>query len=565
MRRDIINFNNKALAEEKMKRSLALLLVIIMAAVCLAGCTDDVVPETTGISTSEAPVTDPETTEPETQEQTTEELTTEEETTEEVTEPVTFDEFVIEPEEGVNLAVSRVFGDHMVIQRDAKITVWGTSDKEGAKIRGLFMSDEARGEVVDGKWEMTFSKKKATFEPQTLTVDDSCGNTVTISDILVGDVWLIGGQSNAEITLMEYPKIYPDLPYDETKPLRIFQQGARYVIDHKSEMSEPRDDVVNKLWKWKTASRRASLEFSAVGWFMGNKLVDESGVPIGVVCVCASGSRISELMPKSLADQFKYKNNGGNVGVSEYYNAIIHPFIKMKFKAMVFIQGESESAAGANPSAKKYSRDLQALMEEYRKEWGFEFPIYNVQLTDYTAQSLKTGWLNVGYIRAQQYNVYKNMTGMKLIPTYDIGSDENDPNYMHSPYKEALAKRIANLALAEFYGKGSVEEAMAPEPEEIVVSDDKTYVTVRFKYVGEGLRSLTGDSRFAGFAFGAVTDLTEAEAEIISKDTVKVYVPEGVKLTGIGYACITHLEKGVGAQLYSSNDLPALAFYKSFG
>ena len=70
-----------------------------------------------------------------------------------------------------------------------------------------------------------------------------------------------------------------------------------------------------------------------------------------------------------------------------------------------------------------YSHEFKALMTEYRQRWGFEFPIYNVQLSDYTSKGISF-CPNSGYIRAQQFNAYLDMTGVRLIPSYDLGSDE---------------------------------------------------------------------------------------------------------------------------------------------
>lgn len=544
-----------------MKKLLVLLLILVFALSGIVGCTDGTAEVTTekatGPAVTEAP-TEP-ATEPQTEPQT-EPATTEPATTEEPeTEPVTFGEFVIEPDEDATLSVSRTYSDHMVIQRDVRFKVWGFSNKDGAEIRGLFMGDEARAVVADGKWEMTFAPKEATDEPQTLTIDDSCGNTVTFEDILVGDVYFIAGQSNAEITLSNYWSVANKQKYDESRPLRLFQEGADYVIANKKTATEPWEDVKNPQWYWRTASRNTAVATSALGYFVGSELVDKTGVPIGIVCMAANGAKINELMPKELVAKFKYKV-GGNVSPSAYYNALMHPFLNMKFKAMVFFQGESEAFAGANPAPKKYARDFEAVMTEYRRLWGFDFPIYNVQLSDYTAAGSKS-CINVGQVRTEQYNAYKAMTGIRLIPSYDLGAEEGDPNHFHSPYKKELAERIVPLILADLYGMGDINDALAPEPVEITLSEDKTYFTVRFENVGEGLVSTSGDNTVAGFAVGKLAKLTPAEAEIISKDTVKVYVPKGAGSLGIGYAAITHVTDET-VQLYNSNGIPALAFYK---
>ena len=489
------------------------------------------------------------------------EETTEEETTEDL------GEFTVEPDPDAELHIPMVFGDHMVIQRDAEIKVWGTSNKDGAQVRGTFMDESARAKVKDGKWEITFSPKEATFDPQTLTVEDSCGNVITFSDILVGDVWMIGGQSNAEATSRDIPEPKRYIITNESKPLRLFHQGANDVIYNKDKAAEPCDDLITTERGWRIPDYDSAEYFSLLGWFLGDRLCAESGVPIGVISIAASGATISELMPKELADQFGY-TKGGAVGVSKYYNGLINPFLKMKFTAMVFFQGESESFRGADPAPKNYARDFEALMTELRSRWGFDFPIYNIQLSDYTAKA-ETEYpyaINVSYVRAQQYNAYKKMSGVRLIPSYDLGAREGYANFLHSPYKKELAERVADLVLAEIYGVGSVDAALAPEPEKITVvssTEDQKVIEIKFKNVGDGLRSSGGSDTVTGFAYGRTiqpNSLTATTGKIISSDTVQLTV--SAKCTYVGYANISHVEKGT-AQLYNSYGLPALAFHLS--
>lgn len=539
-----------------MKKVLILFLTVILILPVFAGCAE------TPADTTEAETVPVSETVTETAEETTDEETTEEETeTETETEPVTYGEFTVEPDETAELTVSNVFGDSMVLQRDAKITVWGTSNKDGATVRGLFMDDEARAEVADGKWEITFAAKEMTKEPQVMTIEDSCGNSIAINDILIGDVWIIGGQSNAEATATHLPDVKQYIKVDENRLLRILHQSADDVIGNRKEAKEPRDTLINSNRKWVKETKSSIGNVTLLGLFLGERLTDDTGIPIGIISVAANGAKINEFMPKELVDEFKYRL-GGNVGPSEYYNALVNPFIRIKFKAMVFFQGESEAFNNANPTPKKYARDLLALFSNWRGKWGFDFPIYNIQLSDYTAKAL-SGMPNTGYIRSQQYNAYTSMEGVRLIPSYDLGAMEGYWNYMHSPKKKELANRVADLALAEQYGIGSVNDALAPEPETVTLSADKTYVTVKFKNVGTGLVSYTGDNTFAGFTFGQInlpSKHAAATGEIISEDTVRINIPEGIKLTGIGYACQPHVTKA-DCQLFNSNGLPSLAFY----
>lgn len=476
------------------------------------------------------------------------------------------DEFVIKPDSSATLAVSHVFGDHMVIQRDSAVKVWGTSNKNGAKVRGRFMGDEAVGTVKNGKWEIEFSAKQATKESQTLTVEDTCGNTVSFTDVLVGDVWIIGGQSNAKVTI-SYIKQSVTVP--KNLPLRVFMQDENDVLDNREAAKNPCEDVINPKRIWRTASKISASTFSALGWYFGSRLASDTDVPVGAICMAAGAASIAELMPKELADEFGYVK-GIFAAPGEHYNGLMHPFLRMKFKGMVFFQGEAEGGTNSVPSSPEYARDFEALMTELRSRWGFDFPIYNVQISDYPGEETETNWTHVGEVRTKQYDAYKNMAGVRLIPSFDLGSKSTDREGAHSPYKKELADRIADLVLADIYGIGSADKALAPEPESVTVvssSADEKVIDIKFKNTGSGLVSLSKTDVVSGFACGETEHpyddvLTEVSGKITSADTVRVTVPGDAEY--IGYACMkrTATENDVlKTQLYSSNNLPALAFY----
>ena len=427
------------------------------------------------------------------------------------------------------------------------------------------MGSEARGTVKDGKWEITFKAKEATDEPQTLTVEDDCGNKLSYKDILVGDVWLIGGQSNAVRTISATGV---HVTINKSLPLRVFQQDETDVWNNRDLSAQPCEDVINQKRRWKAATSSAVSLFSALGWFTGSRIAEETGVPVGVICMAAGAASISELMPKEVADTFGY-TKGIYVNASEHYNGLMHPFLNLKFTAMVFFQGEAEGGTNSYPASKTYARDFEALMTELRNRWGFDFPIYNVQISDYPGQECETHWTHVGEVRAQQYDAYKAMSGIRLIPSYDIGSKSTDPDGAHSPYKKELADRIVNIALADLYGIGKAEDALAPEPSDIKVissTGEEKEIEIKFKYTGGGLTSLSKTDKVSGFVYGSTEHpydegSTAVSGTIVSADTVRMTVPAGCGY--IGYACEqrTVLKDVPTAQLYNSNGLPALAFY----
>ena len=127
-------------------------------------------------------------------------------------------------------------------------------------------------------------------------------------------------------------------------------------------------------------------------------MIKKTDVPLGLVMMCAGGACIRELLPEEVAHEIGY-NFGANVRESGYYNTLIHPFLKLPFKGMMFFQGESE---GGDPNlANRYDLELALLVADERKRFGREFPFYNVQISSYREEGKQFfPWLDV--IRVKQ-------------------------------------------------------------------------------------------------------------------------------------------------------------------
>jgi sialate O-acetylesterase len=536
-----------------MKKTVCLLLALTFVTASFFACSG--APETTSES-----LTDPVTTEEVTTvEITTEEITTEEVTTEEETEPEeTIPEFIVVEDEEATLTLPRTFGSHMVLQRDAEIRVFGKSNRDGAVIRGTFKEQTAYALVKNGEFTLKFAPEPASVEQAELTVEDDKGNSVKFEDVLVGDVWLISGQSNANISLLEIGGGLKKFPaFDENENMRIFMQRPDYYLDNPKLVKDPCDDFPDPKVMWKKPDKAASLEFSALGFFFGRRMSSDLGIPVGVINIAANGAQIQELMTKAAAKRVKlttsYKVKPGG-----FFNGMVHPFVGISFKGMVFFQGESEG--GMDSTAKKYDEYLKEYVADMKNQFGFDFAFYAIQLSSYSKAS-QTNFGRVNYVRFGQYQAMADMDNENLLPSYDLRSPDYYFDYMHSPKKEETADRVADLVLAKEYGIGDKNDFLAPMPEKITLSEDKTTVTVKFKNVRDGLVSKSGTESVNGFYVGTEKKLKAAEAEIVSKDTVLVHVPEDAETEKIAYAFDVVINEQ-NTQLYNSGNMPALAFWQ---
>lgn len=460
--------------------------------------------------------------------------------------------------------VSGAFSSHMVLQRESPIRVWGFSTNVGGKVRGEFMGEGVSATVSDGgEWELVFSSHLYTWEPQTMIIYDDMGHRVVFEDILLGDVWLIGGQSNAELNLAPCMELTPSVTFCESDNFRLFSQTQAYVYTHQEYCNFPQPDVINPEWCWKLPGERASLEFSAMGWYFASEVTKKSQIPLGMVMVCAGGACIRELLPEDVAHGIGY-TYGANVRESGYYNTLIHPFLKLAFKGMLFFQGESEG--GDKSLADRYDLELALLVADERARFGRQFPFYYVQISDYRDEGSQFfPWHDI--IRVKQLDALSEIPNSAITVSMDLGSPEGYHDWAHSPRKLELGERLAALVLAREYGVGREDEVSSPRPDRATLTPDKKQIVIDFTNVGAGLTSLghspidSLECEVEGFSVGPYENRVPAKARITGRCYVTVDVPDisEEQLTSVNYAYSLRVTPE-NATLRGGNNLPCPAF-----
>ncbi|MGE5742060.1 MAG: sialate O-acetylesterase, partial [Candidatus Aminicenantes bacterium RBG_16_66_30] len=180
-----------------------------------------------------------------------------------------------------------VIGDHMVIQQDKPVTIWGWAGK-AEPVTVLFNGQEKRAvAAADGTWRVVFDPLKAGDAPLAMTVRGAKGPEVVVKDILVGEVWLCSGQSNMEMSMswLRYPS--PDA-------LRADNPNMRLFLVPKRTADRPMDDVAAK---WEPCTPDAVRPFSAVAYYFGVELHKRLGVPVGLIESAWGGTDIEPWTP----------------------------------------------------------------------------------------------------------------------------------------------------------------------------------------------------------------------------------------------------------------------------
>lgn len=417
-----------------------------------------------------------------------------------------------------------VIGDHMVVQRDKPVAVWGWADKaEPVTVR--FNGQEKRA-VADaaGRWRVVFDPVKAGGAQLDMTVSGSSGPAIVVKDILAGEVWLASGQSNMEWAMSWLPNPAPEI-------LRADHPGLRLFLVPKRTASEPREDVEAE---WKACSPEAVRPFSAVAYYFGLELHKRLGVPVGMIASAWGGTLIEpwtppagyaavpELMPileKQLARKPDENPWDSPQSPTALYNGMIHALTPFAIRGAIWYQGESNRNDGL-----LYERKMEALIRGWREVWKLgDFPFFYVQLAPY----------NYGYDRnmttspvrdderlpllweAQRNALRLPATGMAVV------TDIATLNDIHPPNKVDVGRRLALWARAKVYGeKGLVFSG--PLYRSMSVEGDKARIA--FDHVGGGLVANDGQPLVWFEVAGEDRVFYRAEAAI-DGDTVVVRSP----------------------------------------
>ena len=407
------------------------------------------------------------------------------------------------------LTIPTVFSNHMVLQRDQPIPVWGW-DTKGASVK-VTLDGKSESTVAgdDGKWMVQLPAMSA-GGPHQLTVAGS--SEKTFADVLIGEVWLCSGQSNMEWTVSRSLNPQEEIKNGDHPQIRHIKLGHRPA-------TEQMTDVPSKGWEVCAADTVGN--FTAVGYFFGRNLQKELNVPIGLIGSNWGGTRIEPWTPPvgfqsvealmSISDEldkFPQVNGQGKVNHQSalaLYNGMIHPLVPYGIRGAIWYQGESNNGEGM-----LYHEKMKALIQGWRSVWDKpELPFYFVQLAPYTYRGDATKL--PGIWEAQLATLKTPHTGMAVIT--DIANLRD----IHPKNKQDVGARLARWALAKDYGhkdlvySGPLYKSMVKEGSKIRLS---------FDHVGGGLESSDGKPLSWFTIAGDDGEFVEAKAEIDGESVV---------------------------------------------
>ncbi|MBQ9131972.1 MAG: hypothetical protein IJX62_05835, partial [Clostridia bacterium] len=443
------------------------------------------------------------------------------------------------------LRLTTVFANHALFQHSAPLRVRGVADSAvTAQIlrTGEILATGHATPDADGYFEINLLTPAASFEPCTISVTMET-DSILLSDILFGELWIAGGQSNME------------LPNEEHPDYALHRQGfiatgvrAYHHYQFPFDDPMPRTPELFGEGEWYRASDDGFSQVAALASIFSQRISEELKIPVGFLNVNRGCSRIETWIPGRMLDEnlsdylkkigrFPTDENWNSFGdrtsfadmnfqqFSAYYNRAIAPLAGISARGVLWYQGESNYAEHCEHNS--YPTLLDLLRTSWREDFGIpgeSFPFYVSALYPYASgrnDTLALGRFNTALVslaeqRPKDYHIIPNAD---LSPAWAIHT-KNHP--VHPVHKYPLGERFARTVLASFYHKGNVDDGQAATL--ACVKRENGSLILQFRNVGSGL-VIKGESPRGIYIADDQGHYLPAKCEILSPDTLRLWHP----------------------------------------
>jgi len=487
-----------------------------------------------------------------------------------------------------------IISDNMVLQRGRLVPIWGEADP-GEAVTVIVGNQQLETQADDkGQWQVDLAPLSAD-NPLKMTIKGK--NTITITNILVGEAWVCSGQSNMPWPVIRSDNADAEIAAADYPQIRLFSM----------ERISSKHPITDTPGRWVVCTPETVTRFSAVAYFFGRHLHQKLNIPIGLINSSWGGTpaeawtthqtlesnsdftpildhweeavltypKIKNRYTKRLekwkeqvaeakattqpADQQLPRRPSEPFGAPGHrhtpaglYNGMIHPIVPFAMRGAIWYQGEANAKR-----AYQYRTLFPAMIRDWREAWGQgDFPFLFVQLANYRErhdQPTESDWAELR--EAQLMTLQLPQTGMAVI--IDIGEADD----IHPTNKQDVGHRLAFAAESIAYGHDVVYSG--PIYDFMTIEGNKA--RIRFKHVGSGLVTQNGN-KLTGFAIaGRDRKFVWANAQI-EGDTVIVWRDEIAKPVAVRYAwadnpaCNLCNKEGLPASPFRTDPWPGKTF-----
>ena len=420
------------------------------------------------------------------------------------------------------IKLAAIFGDNMVLQQQKPVPIWGWATPNATVTVRFAGQTKTTRAAADGKWLVKLGKLQATFKPQTLVV--SADETKTLTNILVGEVWLASGQSNMEKPIGKRAGQRPT--FNAEAELAAANYPSIRIFQIEKTLAATPEKNLTKFNGWLACDSNAldAISFSAAEYFFGREIHTNLNVPVGLIESAWGGTRIEPWTPPvgfasvpslaKLAEPRVGTNKISNTQPMAIYNAMIAPIAGFALRGALWYQGESNlMGTNADNDYLTYADKMTALVNGWRQLWGQgDFAFYFVQIAPFKYFSGKTPRANSPEMLPEfwtlQSQAARQLKNSGLVVTTDLVDDLND---IHPRNKVMVGHRLALLALDDTYEREVVSSGPVFHQAKFI----RGKAVLKFSHVAGGLMSKDGQPLAWFTIAGADGKFVPAAARIV--------------------------------------------------
>jgi len=408
------------------------------------------------------------------------------------------------------ITLPAIIANNMVLQQKAEVKLWGTAKANKTITVQVSWNNKTYKTISDtnGNWLLNVQTPSA-GGPYTISFSD--GQKKTISNVMLGEVWLCAGQSNMEMPV----KGYQGQPVSESQntinkadasiPIRLFKVERNKSIHPTNEIKAV----------WHENNPESVKEFSAIAYYYASYIQSVLKVPIGIITSAWGGASIEAFMDSVTLSQFqKVNTQSKNTDILSYpkhcelYNGMIFPLRNITIKGVLWYQGETNAA-----QYNLYREQFPAMVSQWRKLWNVgDFPFYFAQIAPWKYKGVQA--TESARFREVQQLLSHEVPNSGMAPTVDTG----DSLIIHPAAKKLIAERFACLALAKSYERKGLDfQAPTYKSMEII----KDTIQLNFNFAEDGIYSIT--KQIPGFEIaGSDKVFKPAKVELVKSRRIRL-------------------------------------------
>ena len=388
-----------------------------------------------------------------------------------------------------------IIGDNMVLQQQTKVNLWGKSAaQKEIKVTADWSNESfSTKSDKDGQWIISIPTPSASYTPHSLTISD--GDPLTLSNVLIGEVWFTSGQSNMEMPLNGFWNCPVSNSNEEIATAAEWAGRIHMATIPKTGKREIQEEVSGK---WEVPSSNTAPYMSATSWYFAKMLTRSLNVPVGIICCAWGGSRVEGWTPEAILRTYQDINlddelkRGWNGQWWEYwsplvmYNGMLHPLRHYTIKGFLWYQGEANVG-----KEKDYAPRLSTMVDVWRKEFSEDqanplndqLPFYLAEIAPWGGYGGNDGESGALLREAQHDAGERVIKNSGCITTNDLVKPW-EATQIHPAEKEQVGYRFAYMALNRTYGMKNIV-CDGPEYDHHTIKGSE--LEVFFKYADDGI------------------------------------------------------------------------------